>query len=1017
LTIENPIYKVGDTNNHIFNIRQQEYAALLENIRKILIPAEELGFDLIEYRLKEPRFSNGEINKTIKKNLIIRFMKGTSKIDLTMQIPTLVNDNYIVINGRQKIPLFQLFDIPVVTRGKSIKIRTNVATLMIFPQKEAPYIYISLLGRKVPLFLIIFGYYGIDETNDRFGLSDMVDTPIMTLESTLYDKLIYDLKCFYDESRGLTQDDIIKEIGRNYSKFNAKVKGEDIIYSLDLILKVDPISAEFFEKDSIIEEIVHVLNGGDLDDTDLTNKRIRCFEYVVLAKVSKAIFDMCMSNRTARQPKFNVNSAQIVSECNVSDIVQFDFAINPIDELTKLSRTSLVGPGGFNRQNVPEHLRDIMPSMFGRLCPVDTPDRDNCGVLQNLIPNVPLDANGRFNEHYLKKQPISIPVSLVPFLEHDDQTRLQMASSQTRQAIMLQNFDQPMIKSGCENLYTKYTQFVKIAKKSGKVIHLDNNYIIALYDDKTIEIFNVAYRKIYISNLDVFNIYVKQGDTFNAGDILAESNFCKDGSINIGKNLLTCVMVYYGYNYEDGIIISDRVQKEGLFTSVHFEDMSYDIPISKVLLTLDNSGDYKPIPNVGDRIAKGQPYAILKEFPSQQMDFFDIFKEEQEKISKQDVIITEVNIYVNQWSSSIPEYDEWIKSIIKSQEDNELKIKIIIEENLEKEQVKPFIKQNNLDLFSNVGKFKMKGEEIPGIRVELIGIFFRPIQIGDKVGNRHGNKGVISTIIEHEKMPMLPDGRHADIIVNPLGTISRMNIGQLFELHLSMSLYDLKQYMKRIINKDIPSLKDFNDTQIQALVKDYVAGYIAIVDKTEEGWYYEQFVNDLPDVIDDKWIDDLSIIQPPFESVNMAKIREALKYTETKFKYDVFDPQSNQMINQQIACGYEYFFKMVHISETRLAARGIGSYARKTLQPLAGRKNKGGQRCGEMETAALIGHDANLNLREFLTTKSDCIDLKNKFIRDALDSDLGKVEDEEDSVVPESVKLLNANLTALGLKR
>jgi len=1022
LTIENPIYKVGDENNHIFNIRQQEYAALLENVRKILIPAEELGFDLIEYRLKEPRFSNGEISKTIKKNLIIRFQKGTAKIDLTMQIPTLVNGNYIVINGRKKIPLFQLFDIPVVTRGKSIKIRTNVATLMIFPQKEAPYIYISLLGRKVPLFLVMFGYYGIDEVNERFGLSDMVDAPNvenLTADDPLllYKKLIYDLKMFYDDSRGITQDDIIKEIGRNYSQYNAKVKGEDIIYSLDLILKVDPISAEFFETNSILDEIVMVLNDGYLDDTNLINKRIRCFEYVVLAKISKAVFDMCMSNRTARQPKFNVNSTQIVSECNVSDIVQFDFAINPIDELTKLSRTSLVGPGGFNRQNVPEHLRDIMPSMFGRLCPVDTPDRDNCGVLQNLIPNVPLDDNGRFNEYYLDKQPISIPVSMVPFLEHDDQTRLQMASSQTRQAIMLQNFDQPMIKSGCENLYTKYTQFVKIAKKSGKVIHLDNNYIIALYDDDTIEIFEVTYRKIYISNLDVFNIYVKQGDKFNAGDILAESNFCKNGSINIGKNLLTCVMVYYGYNYEDGIIISDRVQKENLFTSVHFEDLSFDIPMNKVLLSLDNSNDYKPLPSVGDRIAKGAPYAILKEFPSQQMDFFDIFKEEQQKLSKQDVIITEVNLYVNQWCTNIPQYNDWVESIIKSQQNEELKIKIIIEENLEKEKVKPFIKENNLDLFSNVGKFKIKGEEVPGIRVEMFGIFFRPIQIGDKIGNRHGNKGVISTIIEHEKMPRLPDGRHADIIVNPLGTISRMNIGQLFELHLGMSLWDLKQHMKKILNKSLDKIKDFSVGQVQNLIREYVLGYIKIIDCTENSWYYEQFEADMPKVIDDKWIDNLSIIQPPFESVNMDKTRIALKYTGTEFKYDIFDPQSNQMINQQIACGYEYFFKMVHISETRLAARGIGSYARKTLQPLAGRKNKGGQRCGEMETAALIGHNAKYNLREFLTTKSDCIDLKNRFIRDQLDSDLGKIEDEEDSIVPESVKLLNVNLTALGLKR
>lgn len=1017
MAIENPIYRVGDPNNHIFNIRQHEYAALLSNVRRILIPAEELGFDLIEFRLKEPRFSTGEICKTIKKNLIIRFSKGTSQIDLSMQIPTLIDDNYIVINGRKKIPLFQLFDIPVVTRGKSIKIRTNVATLMIFPDKTPPYIHISLLGRKIPLYLLMYGYYGIDIIRERFNLATMQSAPIITELSSLYDKLLYDLKMFFDDSRGETQDDIIKEIGKNYSQYNAKQKGEDILYAIDLILKVDPISAKFFRTGNILEEIITVLDH-DLDDTDMTNKRIRCLEYVILAKLSKAVFDMCMSNRTARQPKFNINSTAILSECNVSDIIQFDFSINPIDELTHLSRTSLVGPGGFNRQNVPEHLRDIMPSMFGRLCPVDTPDRDNCGVLQNLIPNVKLDENLRFKPEFLEKQPISIPVSLVPFLEHDDQTRLQMASSQTRQAIMLQNFDQPMIKSGCENLYTKYTQFVKIAKKDGEVIYMDNTYIFVLYNDKTIDIFNVAYRKIYISNLDIYNIYVKQGDKVKAGDILAESNFCKDGSINIGKNLLTVVMVYYGYNYEDGIIISDRIQKEGVFTSVHFEDMSFDIPMNKVLLSLSKGNDYKPLPKVGDRIAKGQPYAILKEFPNQQMDFFDIFKEEYKILTKQNVIITEVKLYVNKWCEDIPQYNNWVESFIKEQQDEELKIKVIIEENLEKDQVKSFIKTNNLDLFSNTGKFKIKNEEIPGIHVEMYGIFFRPIQIGDKIGNRHGNKGVISTIIQHEKMPKLPDGRHADIIVNPLGTISRMNIGQLFELHLGMSLYDLRSYMKKIIHREIESIKSFDDAQIQMLVKEYVLGYIKIIDCTETGWYYQQFLEQLPDIIDDEFIENLTIIQAPFESVNMAKTREALAYTKTKFKYDVFDPQSGKTINQQIACGYEYFFKMVHIAETRLAARGIGSYARKTLQPLAGRKQKGGQRMGEMETSALIGHNATMNLREFLTTKSDCIDLKNKYIREEMETDLNKVTiEEEDSIIPESVKLLNSYLIALGLKR
>lgn len=1018
MTIDNPVYKVGV--NHIFNIRQKEYASLLESIREILIPAEELGFELVECRMKDPRFSGGELCKTLKKNLIIRFRKGTSMIDLSMQVPSLVDDNYIIINGRKKIPLFQLFDIPIVTRGKTIKIRTNVATLMVFQQKEPPYIYISMLGRKVPLHLIIFGYYGIDRVNEDYSLSDMIEAPVISGSSSLYDKLLYDLKMFYDDSRGLTQDDIIKEIGRYYSKYNAKSKGEDIIYAFDLILKVDPSSARFFETGSIIEEIVKTMIEGDLDDTDMQNKRIRCFEYVVLAKVSKAIFDMCMSNRSARQPKFNINSTQIVSECNVSDIVQFDFAINPIDELTKLSRTSLVGPGGFNRQNVPEHLRDIFPSMFGRICPVDTPDRDNCGVLQNLIPNVPLDENLRFTDEYIEKQPISIPVSLVPFLEHDDQTRLQMASSQTRQAIMLQKFDQPMIKSGCEHLYTDRTQFVKIAKKSGKVVHVDTNYIIVKYDDNTVDIFNIAYRKIYISNLDVMQVYVKEGDTFSAGDILAESNFCKDGSINIGKNLLTGVMIYFGYNYEDGIVISKRLQEEGLMTSVHFEEMSFDINPYNVLLSLDPNGDYKPLPKVGDRISKGDPYAIMKAFPEQQMDFFDIFNDEKMLRAKYDLIITEVNIYANQWNSTIPEYKNWVEAKIKEQLDEESKVRLVISENLEKTEAKSFIKQNDLEKFSHTGKFKMKGEEINGIRVEIVGIHFRPIQIGDKVGNRHGNKGIISNIIDHEKMPMLADGRHFDIILNPLGTISRMNIGQLFELHMGMSLHDLKNHSKHILERRFPSIKSFTDEQIQKLVREYLLGYVKIIDNTDGEWYYTQFERELPKVIDHKFIEELSLIQPPFESVNMAKIREALEYTETQFLYDVYDPQAKKVIHNPLAVGYEYIFKMTHISATRLAARGIGSYARKTLQPLAGIKNRGGQRCGEMETACLIGHNAHENLFEFLTTKSDCIDLKNRFIKETLDADAISMidpEESEDSIIPESVKLLNAYLTALGVDR
>jgi DNA-directed RNA polymerase subunit beta len=244
-----------------------------------------------------------------------------------------------------------------------------------------------------------------------------------------------------------------------------------------------------------------------------------------------------------------------------------------------------------------------------------------------------------------------------------------------------------------------------------------------------------------------------------------------------------------------------------------------------------------------------------------------------------------------------------------------------------------------------------------------------------------------------------------DICINPLGIISRMNIGQMFELHMAMSLNDLKQNMYNM-------LKDETD---QGDIKNYLMKYIEIVDNTNGGWYSEQFAAQMPETIDKRFIDELSILQPPFESCKLDDVKNALKYTNTDFKYKIFDPLSKSHLHNKVAAGYIYFLRMVHIAEEKIAARGIGTYAKRTLQPLGGRKNKGGQRCGEMETACIIGHDAPINLFEFLTTKSDCIDLKNQYIRNHIDPNYTDDKKEIDTI-PESVKLLNSYLTVIGIE-
>ena len=975
----------------------------------MLIPAEELGFTILEFGIKEARSTPGELSRTVRKNLVIRLQKEGHEIDLSMSIPKLIDDNYVIINGRKKIPLFQLFDIPVVTRGKNVKLRTNVMTMVVSENKEPPFIYLTYLGKRFPFVSLLAAYYGFEQLDEMFGLSKLKIEDIKL--NNAFEKLLFDLKSDFDESEGWTREDFISSLGKYFTNYDAKTKGEDAVYSIDLVMKTDIFSTKFLKTGSILTELIEGLRNPNLyDDMDFRNKRIRCFEYVILGHVSKVIFDFCMANRTARNPKFNVNSTKILSDCNVSDIVQFDFSINPVEELTKLSRTSLVGPGGFNRENIPKHLRDISPTMFGRLCPVDTPDRDNCGVLQSLIVNTKFDENLKFTDEYLDKQIISIPVSFVPFLEHDDQTRLQMASSQMRQAIMLLDFDKALIQTGTESLYTTKSQFVKIAKKNGEVLYIDHNYIFVAYNDNTTDIFEIGYRKVYVENLDFMKVYVKQGDKFKAGDILAESNFCTDGKINIGRNLLTTIMTYYGHNYEDGIVISDRLVNDGLFTSLHYTDLSFNLPPNKVLLSLSKD-KYKPLPepnpktNYIERVDCGTPYAILKEMPEGPIDYYSIFEEEIPLLAKKDTVVTDVHIYANKWNTGIPEFNKWIEEKIETQRAEEKVLQDIIQQYLPREEALQYIKDKNLDKFQNVGKFKNKGEYINGIYVEMFGIYTRKIRVGDKIGNRHGNKGTISKIIPHEMMPMLEDGRHADICINPLGIISRMNVGQLFELHLAMSLVDLKTNLKTMLKDKVSQTK----------LKKYLLDYIKLIDNTKDNWYFNQFKEQLK-TIDEKFIDSLAVLQPPFESVTKEMVEAAMKYTNTPFTYEIYDPISREKILNKVACGYTYFFRMVHIAESKLAARGIGSYARRTMQPLGGRKNRGGQRCGEMETACLIAHDAGVNLHEFMTTKSDCIDLKNSYIRDEIEAEHIKDIENED-IVPESVRLLDDYLTVIGVQK
>lgn len=1000
----NPNYVLKDENN-FFNIRKNTSANLLEKINEIIQPVTDIGFEIVEVAIKNARSFPNELAKTVKQNLVIVLKKGEHEIDLSMYIPKLIDNNYFMINGRKKLPLFQLFDIPIITRKDKIKIRLNPTIINIAEDKKDSTIKITILKRKIPLALLLYAYYGVDKVIVDFKL-DEIDLENFDRKQSLYNGLLYDLKLYHDDLlvSDQTQDDFIKEVGRYYSKSNYVIEGNKVLYAIDLLLKIDIFSRPYF-KSNILEEVVELIKGKTYDDMDFSNKRIRCLEYVILSSLCKIIFEFCLLNANQKQPKYNINSSNIITACNVSDIVQFDFSINPIEELTLLSRTSLTGPGGFKKDNVPHNLRDISESMYGKLCTVDTPDRENCGILQNLAINCELDENLKFKADSQNIIPISISVSMVPFLEHDDPTRLQMASSQSRQAIMLKEVDSPMVQSGCEGLYSEYTQFVKIAREDGEIVFKNEKYIIIKYDENDSDIFDIEPRKIFVENVDIYKIYYDVGDTVNKGDIIFESNFCNDGKITTGRNLLTAVMPFYGRNYEDAIVISESCAKK--YTSKHYIDLSFKIPDNSTLLSLD-SNEYKPLPKVGDIIQSGVPYAIIKKFPEignieGDIIFYDekVFKEELKNIT-----ITDIEVYVNSYHNDLPEYRKWVIDMIEEQKERYKNYQYVLKKHKTLEDATEYIKDNMLNRFEKNGEYKIKGESIKGIWIKMFGVYEKPLSVGDKLANRHGNKGVISTIIADDKMIRLPDGRIVDIIINPCGFLSRMNFGQLFELHITNSLYDFRNEVLRRIEDNIP----------QEEIKLYIMMYVKLFDNTKTGWLFKQYEDQMPEKITEDYINNFYIIQPPFESVNRKMMLDILTYTNTSFRDTIYEALKGINISNQIACGFIYFNKLVHMAGSKISFRGIGSYSKKTMQPLGGRKNFGGQRAGEMEIACLIAQDGTNNLQEFLTIKSDCIELKNDYIQNEFGLKTRRLNPNmKIDIKPESVKILESFLKIINI--
>ena len=654
---------------------------------------------------------------------------------------------------------------------------------------------------------------------------------------------------------------------------------------------------------------------------------------------------------------------------------------NPLAELTHKRRLSALGPGGLTRVQAKEEVRDVHYTHYGRICPIETPEGQNIGLITSLATHARVSELGFLETPYRKvkngkatkeieyltareedkyyiagcdsideegnfikstviaryqgeivvipkervdyvdispKQIVSISTSLIPFLEHNDANRALMGSNMQRQAVPLEMPEEPLVQTGMERKVAQDSLMAVRAKRDGEVIYVDANKIKIRHsrgiDTYELVRFKRSNQRTCIDQRPI----VKKGDKVKKGDFITDGPAIHNGKLALGRNVLVAFMPWEGYNFEDAILISERLVKQDIYTSIHIEEFQVE---AKELRTgvEEITAD---IPNVDESALKN-------------LDEKGIIRIGAE-VKSGDILVGKVTPQVE--VKLTPE-ERLLRSIFgeKAQKvkDNSLRVPHGIEGKVIK--VKVFSRDKGDDLPPDVRE-----------RVKVYVAVRRKIGVGDKMSGRHGNKGVISKVLPEEDMPFLPDGTPVDIVLNPLGVPSRMNIGQIFELHL--------------------------------------------------GWVAKEL--------------GVTMIAPVFEGPKDEQIKNLLKEVnlpETG-KITLYDGRTGEPFDQPVAVGYMYMMKLIHMAEEKIHARSTGPYALITQQPLGGRSRQGGQRFGEMEVWALEGYGAAYTLQEMLTSKSDDLQARTRIHERII-----KGENSLETQTPESFKVLVKELQALGL--
>ena len=773
----------------------------------------------------------------------------------------------------------------------------------------------------------------------------------------------------------------------------------------DLVNVINERKDELVPKNIVTEDMIASINYllnlqyglGNVDDIDhLGNRRIRCVGELLqnqfrigLTRLERVVRErMTIQDLDVVTPQTLINTKPITSSIREffgsSQLSQFMDQTNPLSELTHKRRISALGPGGLSRERAGFEVRDVHYTHYGRLCPIESPEGPNIGLISALSTfaiineygfvetpyrkvdpethkvtdeviymtadeednhaiaqaTEPLDKDGKFINKKIKvryldeiievsadevdfvdvspKQLVSVGAAMIPFLEHDDANRALMGANMQRQAVPLMITDSPIVGTGIEYRAAKDSGTTVVAKNGGVVQRVTGDEIIIKtktgLDTYKLRKFKRTNGGTCINQKPI----VRKGEIVNANDVIADGPSTQNGEMALGKNVLIAFTTWEGYNYEDAVLLSERLVKEDVYTSIHIEDYDCECRDTK----LGPEEITRDIPNIGEDSLKD-------------LDDRGIVRIGAE-VRPGDILVGKVT---PKGETELTSEEKLLRAIFgeKAREVRDTSLRVPHGEAGTIVDIKIFTRENSDELG-------------PGVN-QIIRCYIatkRKISVGDKMAGRHGNKGVISRILPEEDMPFLPDGTPVDIVLNPLGVPSRMNLGQVLEVHLGMAAKAL-------------------------------------------GW---------------------KVATPVFDGATDEEIRELLKKAglSEDGKTILYDGRTGEAFDHPITVGVMYMLKLHHLVDDKIHARSTGPYSVITQQPLGGKAQFGGQRFGEKEVWALEAYGAAYTLQEMLTTKSDDVVGRVKTYEAIV-----KGENVPEPGVPEGFKVLIKELQSLGL--